>query len=94
MSNWTPHEYDGETHTDPRSELRARINRSVTVGDDFVAVPVELAEACISLKECQARTTVNGDPTRKILIEVKCTRLVDFVTGKHEGMHVNGRTNW
>ncbi len=86
--------FDGEIHSDPRSELLARANRAENIGDSFVAVPVALVQLCMSIRECEARTIVNGNRMDKVLVEVKCTRLLDPVTGSHNGVHVNGRANW
>lgn len=86
--------FDGATHTDPRSELMSRALRAQKVGDLYVAVPVDLIITCLAIRECEARTVVNGNRFDKTLIEVKCTRFVNPETGKHEGTHVNGRNNW
>lgn len=94
MAIWQPNTYNGVVYTDPRDELRDRARRAEQVFDKWTAVPVSLIIASVGIRECTARTIVNGDPVKKVLIEVKCQRLIDPVKGKHEGMHVNGRINW
>lgn len=94
MPIWGPHTYNGIVYTDPRDEMRARAHRAEQVSEEYVAIPVDLIQAALALRECQARTIINGDPSKRMLIEVKCQRMVDPVTNKHDGMHVNGRINW
>lgn len=86
--------FNGTTYPDPREELRARALRGSEIGESHVAIPVSLILESLSVKECKAKTVVNGDRQKGLLIEVKCERVVDPATGKHPGMHVNGRTNW
>jgi len=87
--------YNGVNYTDPRDEMTARALDAQELRIPYVAVPVDLLFACLAEKKvCAARTVVNGDPMKKILIEVRCEREVDQVTGKHMGMHANGRTTW
>jgi hypothetical protein len=93
MDGWS-NEWNGVIYTDPRSELRDRAQRARESSDPWFAVPTELVWDALNVRECEERTVVNGNRQDQVLIEVKCTRLVDPITGEHKGDHVNGRTSW
>ena len=88
--------YNGEIFTDPQEELKARSIRAEQAGDRYLAIPLNLARALyVKAKICEARTVVNGDRFSKTLIEIRCTRELDPITGKHRGVpHTNGKTTW
>lgn len=90
-----PTTFNRVEYKDPRDDLLERTKKAEEIGDTYVAIPVELARALqYRPRECSARTIVNGDRFTKTLIEVKCTKTVDPETGRHIGMHSNGKTNW
>lgn len=91
---WQPRNYKGTIYGDPRDELRARVDSALSEGETHIAVSTSLLTAALDIRECSARTVVNGDRMNKILIEVKCEKMIDPTTGKHDGMHMNGRNHW
>jgi hypothetical protein len=88
-------EFNGIIYGDPRDELRARLNLAEARGDTWAAVPIDLARlAVMERRQCEARTTVNGNRMERLLIEVRCEKFLDPETGKHAGQHKNGRDSW
>lgn len=86
--------YNGVEYSDPKAELAARATAAQLAGDTYASVPVELILMTLNSRQCKAKTVVNGNREKKILIEVQCEREVDPVTGRHPGMHSNGKANW
>jgi len=85
----------GVSYTDPKELLRARAEQTTLDGDEWMAIPVELAlKATVVYKQCPAKTVVNGDRFTKTLIEIRCERDLDPATNRHSGSHVNGRITW
>lgn len=87
--------YKGVIYTDPRDNLRLRAVDAKARDDEYFSIPMELADALLYRpKYCEARTTINADRFARTLVEVKCTRELDPVTGKHTGWHKNGKNTW
>jgi len=95
MANWSPREFDGVLYTEAKDELEERIRRAEAVGDEYVALPVDLVrEVATEKPECDATTIVNGDRYSKKLIEIRCLKRVDPETKRHDGMHTNRKHVW
>lgn len=91
---WQPRKFQGRAYADPREELRARAEAARDAGETHIAASVDLVLAVLDIRECDSRWVVNGNREKKVMIEIKCTKLIDPVTGRHVGMHQNGKTNW
>lgn len=95
MRNSNLRNFNGVEYDDPYDALRARIDKAEEHGDKYTAVPNDLLRFCLQpRRECSSTTVVNGDRMAKMLVQVKCQLLVDPITGRHEGLHVNGRDTW
>lgn len=91
---WQTRIFQGEEYNDPREELRARAEAARDAGETHFAASVSLVTAALDVRECDSTTVVNGNRMEKMLIQIKCTKTVDPTSGKHVGMHQNGRNNW
>lgn len=91
---WKPINFCGSWHHDPRDELRHRARLAERQNDSYVAIPVKLALAVASLRECSATTVLTGDEDGPLdpPIQIKC-RLPEGHAPTIR-MHYNGYTNW
>lgn len=91
-SKWKPTNYGGDIYYDPREELAARVRRAESGNDTYVAVPIELAKACATLRECKETTVIAGDEDGPLPepVAIVCRRPQNHVGQKH----YNGYMEW
>lgn len=90
MKKWQPINFKGDWNSDPRGELKRRIEHARLANDAYVAIPVELATALSELRECDATTILSGDEDGPMdPIVVRCKHPKD-----HQHSHSNGYVSW
>lgn len=95
MNKWKPINFKGKWNYDPRGELRDRAKVAIDQGDDYVAIPVDLAIACADLHECKATTVLTADEDGPLSepLTIYC-RLPEDHALTRVTMHYNGYINW
>lgn len=81
----------GTIYQDPRGELFARTVTARKEGNSFVAVPVDLASACATLRECHVTKILEADENGPLPepMTITCINRVN-----HDGKHYDGYTYW
>ncbi len=89
--DWKPINFRGTCHYDPRDELRARAAEARDRHDEWVAIPIALAAACVDLRECGARTLLRADEDGPLSepVEIQCRK-----PSGHDYDHFNGYCTW
>lgn len=92
MKSWKPANIGGSIHEDPRAELDERISLVEEHLDDaFIAIPLDLARALVSLHECDSTRVITGDEDGPLAkpIDVRCRK-----PASHRYQHSSGGVSW